>query len=474
MTESKIYYCKNTKGGPSAVIINRSEWDRLEKQASGPRKPSRQNEEYLKGLIEKSQAWMKTWPDTVQGYVELHKKKKEKQHADDVAAVKAFSKKKKLRKNNTEDIQKAKQKIFDRSCYGAKLISALVESKTIEEREAQIQFAKELKDKQIALERKAKTVKFCTFDLDKNETDMEDLQKCNTIQNAKENKAMYEKKKEDEAKAKEEDKLADLTDAQMMKYLFDLEQEAEDNMKLLEKQALEQYAIECKKTKEERTKWEAEYEAKIDKCHKEQEELNCKIRNVHLQLVKERTDLTGSRTFKTVKKCQEKEKKRYEDFIHKSCTKGEERAAKREQRAKDKTKQDRNNAITTADINKSMAEYVKQRECSNKCFCDRQCFITKSDKPHVIRKAHCEMEPEFKEPPPHFLSPCNRLVTDLRRREKLPSPWSGAEEMHLLFMTNANQTLGECKYKRPARKVVDEYRKHNALDETTLRIENYY
>ncbi|KAJ8712443.1 hypothetical protein PYW07_005285 [Mythimna separata] len=455
MTQSKIYFCKNTRGGPSTVIFHRSEWDRLEKQASAPEKPSTQDNEYLKGLIEKSQAWMKTWPDTVLGCVELHKKKQEKQRADDIAAVKKFSKRKKLRKHNAEDIQKARQMLFDRSCYGTKLISALLTSKTLEERDAQIQFSKELKEKekQVAVERQPKVS--CTFDLDKNATATEKLQKSKRIQNAKENKAMYEKKKEDEVKAKEEEKLADLTDAQMMKYLLDREQEAEDNMKLLEKQALEQYAAEYKKTKEERAKWEAEYNAKIEKCRKEQEELNCKIRNVHLRLVKERADLAGSRTYETVKKCQEEEKKLYDDFISKICTIGEARFAKRYEKDDDKIKEDRKNKMTTVEINKSMAEYVNQRKCSNKCYCDRQCLITKSDKPRHVRKAYCEMEPESKEPPPPYFGPCNKLVTALHRREQLPAPWTRAEETHLLFMRNANRTLAECKYKIPARKVVD-------------------
>lgn len=52
-------------------------------------------------------------------------------------------------------------------------------------------------------------------------------------------------------------------------------------MKLVEKQALDQCAAEYKKTKDELTKWEAEYVGKIEACRKEQEQLNCQIKQVH-------------------------------------------------------------------------------------------------------------------------------------------------------------------------------------------------
>ena len=68
--------------------------------------------------------------------------------------------------------------------------SALLESKALEERDAQIKFSKEIKEKEAELERKPKTVTFCTFDLDKNETAKQNMQKCIIIQNAKQNKEM--------------------------------------------------------------------------------------------------------------------------------------------------------------------------------------------------------------------------------------------------------------------------------------------
>ena len=57
----------------------------------------------------------------IQGCVARKAKQKEQQRAEQIAAVKAFSKRQ-IKENNAEAIREAKQKLFDRSCYGAKLI----------------------------------------------------------------------------------------------------------------------------------------------------------------------------------------------------------------------------------------------------------------------------------------------------------------------------------------------------------------
>lgn len=60
----------------------------------------------------------------IQGCVAQIKKQKENQRAQELAAVKAFVKEK-VNKNTTEAIEKAKQRIFDESCYGKKLLRYL-------------------------------------------------------------------------------------------------------------------------------------------------------------------------------------------------------------------------------------------------------------------------------------------------------------------------------------------------------------
>ncbi|KAF9799623.1 hypothetical protein SFRURICE_018810, partial [Spodoptera frugiperda] len=132
-------------------------------------------------------------------------------------------------------------------------------------------------------------------------------------------------------------------------------------------------------------------------------------------------------------------------------------AAKKERKNTEKKKQNRKNNKTVADINKSMAEAVNQRQGVNKCYCDRQCYITKSEKPRIMKKAAQDtIEPEVRaaKPLPYF-GPQRKLLADLRRREKEPSPWSGTNSIHVLFFKNAEKTLNECKNKLPARKVID-------------------
>ncbi|XP_063895329.1 centriole and centriolar satellite protein OFD1 [Helicoverpa armigera] len=458
MTQTKILFYRNQKGGPSNVILHKSEWNRLKKQGGPPEKPAQlQNESYLNALIEKSQGWIKTWPDTVQGCIALRGKQKEKRRAQEIANAEAFSKKElKNTKHLKEAIEKARQKIFDESCYGKKLISALRESKTLEEREAQIKFKKEIKEKESKLEeKKSKSVKFCTFDLDKNADAAKDKQKCVTIETSKMNKEMHDKLKEDQAQAKEQERLSALNDALQMKFLLIREQEAEDKIKLLEKQALEQFVAEDKKTKEERAKWEAEYYAKIEACRQHQEELNCKIRQVHLRMNKKNQESElFKKTFEAIKKCKEEENKRLDDFLEKSIAKGEQRAAKSDRKVKDKIIQDRKNKMSIAEVNKTMNEYVKQMECSPKCFCERQCIITKSDIPPVLKKRQAEIKSENKVTTSYF-APSNKLVDALRKREQEPKPWTGADAAHVLFMRNAVRTLQDSKYKLPAKKVVD-------------------
>ncbi|XP_022823220.1 nucleoporin GLE1-like [Spodoptera litura] len=445
-------------------------WDRITKQTKPQEKRLQQENKYVQALIEQSQAWLKNWPDTVEGCVAKAEQKKKKQRSKEIALVKEFSNRK-IVKNNEEVIQQARQQIFEESCYGRKLISALHESKDQEEREAQINFKKEIKEKETEQEQKiTKAVKFCTFDLDKDEETMKEQQKCIDVETSKANKEMFEKQKEEETKAKEKQKQEDLGNAKLMKRLLELEKEAETKMKLLEKQALDQCAAEYKKTKDELAKWEAEYLAKIEVCRKEQEQLKFQIKQVHDRIFKEYQDTSKMKNnFNATKQFQLEKKKIFDDFIEKHIKKGEDRADKRERKNIEKIKQHRKNNKTVAEINKSMAEAVNHRQDINKCYCDRQCYITKSEKPRIMKKAARDtIEPEVRaaKPLPYF-GPQRKLLVDLRRREKEPSPWSGTNSLHVLFFKNAEKTLSDCKNKIPARKVIDEYKKYNGLNRTT-------
>lgn len=56
----------------------------------------------------------------IQGHIEKLNKEKKKHQQDDIALVKAYLKKKKA-EGTTAAITKAKQKIFEGSCYGKQL-----------------------------------------------------------------------------------------------------------------------------------------------------------------------------------------------------------------------------------------------------------------------------------------------------------------------------------------------------------------
>ncbi|KAH9639597.1 hypothetical protein HF086_010004 [Spodoptera exigua] len=374
MTQTKIHFYSNPNSGPSSLILHKTEWDRLTRQ----RNPQEERDDnYLQDLIEQSQAWLKNWSDTVEGCVAKADQKREQQRIKQLATIKEFANRN-VGKNNAEVIQRARQQIFEESCYGKKLVSALLESRDQEEREAQINLKKEIKQKQMELElKKAKTVTFCTFDLDKDEDTVKEKRKSIEIENSKTNKEMFEKQKEQEAKSNEKRKQGELKDAQLMKRLLELEDEAA-----------------------------------IYKEHQDTEIMKI--------------------NYNTTKQLQLEQKKQFDDFIEKYNKKGEHRAAKRERRNKEKTKQDRKNNKTIAEFNKSMAEAANQWKGINKRYCDRQSAATS----------------------PYF-QPQRRLIAELRRREKEPSPWSGSETLDLQFFKNAERTLSECKNKITARRVIN-------------------
>lgn len=50
---------------PSYLVLNKTEWDRLKRRPS-PKSLKSDKNDYINSLIEQSQNWIKTWPDTVQ------------------------------------------------------------------------------------------------------------------------------------------------------------------------------------------------------------------------------------------------------------------------------------------------------------------------------------------------------------------------------------------------------------------------
>ncbi|XP_046969700.1 uncharacterized protein LOC124537034 [Vanessa cardui] len=125
------------------LILHKTEWNRL-KRCQSPDKRESEKNDYLKSSIEQSQNWIKMWPDTVQGLVHQLETQKNIKHAQQIESVKKFVAKKK-HEIKMESIKKARDMIFEDSCYGRQLLSALVESKTLEERKQQVLFRKNIK-----------------------------------------------------------------------------------------------------------------------------------------------------------------------------------------------------------------------------------------------------------------------------------------------------------------------------------------
>ncbi|XP_075980162.1 uncharacterized protein LOC142979230 isoform X2 [Anticarsia gemmatalis] len=418
-------------------------------------------------MIEQSRAWKETWPDTDIGCAASHEKQKEKQREADLAKVAAFAKQKK-NFDGAEVIKEARKKIFDNSCYGKKLLSAFHASKILEERDVQVKYLKELRLKQELESRQIKEE--CPFGLGKHGPEEEKLRKCKNLEIALQNKEISEKQKAEAAKAKEAQNQADLQNAKLMKELLDLEEQAEEKFRLLEKEALIQYSIENKKSKEERAKWDAEYYAKIEKCQKEKDEYNCKINHILREMTKREELPWAKKIYETIKLCQEQDRKRYDILIEKSIQLDENRHNNQEKESKEKEEQDLKRRYALAETNKQLAKYERQRRCTkvNKCCCDRQTLFSKSQRDRVKPESVPKKAEEKR--PPNF-GPSNKLRAALQKRMQEPSPWTGGKAAHEHFAREADKMLSECKYKVEGRKVVDEYMKNNGLH--TLDVPNY-
>ncbi|CAB3234233.1 unnamed protein product [Arctia plantaginis] len=181
------------KDGQSYLVLHSNEWNRLKRQP-GPEKTLNEQQEYVKSLNEKSRAWTQTWPDHKHGVIANYEKKQQKLRETQLAIVNSEKQKQKFKKqSNIEAIKQARQRIFDESCYGRKLLSAFRESKTLEERDAQVQFLKKLKEEKVIETKKIKIPAFCSFDLDKYIEDEKKCRRATAIQMAQQNKEMQVK-----------------------------------------------------------------------------------------------------------------------------------------------------------------------------------------------------------------------------------------------------------------------------------------
>ncbi|KAJ0174535.1 hypothetical protein K1T71_009643 [Dendrolimus kikuchii] len=133
----------------------------------------------------------------------------EKERKEEIALAKQYKKLKRQAKAD-DAIKKARQLIFQESCYGKRLLSAFIESKTLEERDVQEKFLNKLK-KKAAKMNKLKSVpnKYCTFDLDKKSEDREHQKKLALLECIRLNNEHKKLKEEKLQRQKQDDVLTE-------------------------------------------------------------------------------------------------------------------------------------------------------------------------------------------------------------------------------------------------------------------------
>ncbi|CAH2984205.1 unnamed protein product [Chilo suppressalis] len=429
---SKIHEAKRINiniimGKKQYLVLHKSEWDRLNRKNGLKEDETEQHqerEEYFRKLVDKSQSWIKTWPDTVQGHVEQVSRENQKKRKQNLTFLKARSKKYKEEISNTQsEIENSKQMIFQNSCYGRKLLSALLESKIVEERNLQIQFQAKLQE---------------------------------------------------EAKKREQDELA------KMKLYNNMSFKQEDETIMKRKQLSKEISNINQCMHNLKLTQDATQKTKI-----ENEERECALLTRELlenetkqQLHRDKQDTEQSRNhYELVKKVNAEVKSRYDTFLEAGIKRQEDKLSNKEEEELHNLRLKRKKCYDIAQENMKEAQAQQLCPCkiANKSVCDRQTLFCNS---HTINKKSTN-EPNEKSAvlntkKESFLYPSKKLIEALKLRKQEASPWNGLTGAHATFARNAADTLKECRHKIFARKVVDEYRKNNGLDATTLPIDNYF
>ncbi|XP_072944684.1 uncharacterized protein [Epargyreus clarus] len=450
------------------LILHIEEWKRLKSQGSPTDiNKSPPENEYIKSLIEKSQKWIETWPDTVQGHVCLVEKQKKKQHAKDVAMIRQFKMKHKT-DTTAEAIEKAKKMIFDESCYGRRLLSALIESKTLEERDVQIEFEKELANKAKAREQQDnKNIISCSLqnatNMEKHEKELAKLKRDKNKEVAQVNKYMYVAQNEIKAQNEKKRRHKELEDLHLIRELIEKETLKEPEKKILFRKDLEQIIADRKEVEQRKMVREYEDERKAKIWRNYEDRKNYKIEMIH----KKRFDTPQCmKHFDLINKLEEEKKSRYEEFVNSGVT-----TLSRQLQEDDKKKEnERKVNYLLMQSNKKLAESKRITEYKEKkCTCDRQSIITKSKRSSKIKSP---LETDIPTVPPSNRP--LRAVKNIKMKERESTPWTGTSAAHAQFAQQANETLRQCQYKNMARKVVDDYRRLNCLNPEKLPIPDYF
>ncbi|RVE45504.1 hypothetical protein evm_009843 [Chilo suppressalis] len=470
-------------GKKQYLVLHKSEWDRLNRKNGLKEDETEQHQErdeYFRKLVDKSQSWIKTWPDTVQGHVEQVSRENQKKRKQNLTFLKALSKKYKEEISNTQsEIENSKQMIFQNSCYGRKLLSALLESKIVEERNLQIQFQAKLQEEAKKREQdelaKMKLYNNMSFKQE-DETIMKRKQLSKEISNI--NQCMHNLKLTQDAtqktKIENEERECALLTRELLENETKQQREYEEcvyrNMKKYEKQQRE-----WRERRKEREKIDA---ALADIQRVEQWNRKFKIQRVMQKLHRDKQDTEQSRNhYELVKKVNAEVKSHYDTFLEAGIKRQEDKLSNKEEEELHNLRLKRKKCYDIAQENMKEAQAQQLCPCkiAKKCVCDRQTLFCNSQ---TINKKSTN-EPNEKSAvlntkKESFLYPSKKLIEALKLRKQEASPWNGLTGAHATFARNAADTLKECRHKIFARKVVDEYRKNNGLDATTLPIDNYF
>ncbi|KPJ18669.1 hypothetical protein RR48_10613 [Papilio machaon] len=402
------------------LILHKDEWERIKRQRNC--EETTNNNGDMQRLQELSQEWIKSWPDTTKGHIELLKKIEARKRKKDIEEIKKFALQKK-KDCSLEAIQKARQVIFEDSCYGKQLISCLIQSKTLEEREAQLKFKKNLKEKAIIDEKEEYLKeKQRNRELEKKKMEKMRQKQMKDREIAEINKTMYENQNTKVIRDKELQKQTELEDMKLIKNFLEIE-------------------------------------------------TKCRIQNT---IVKKKDSSKKLQLFQTLEWIKRIEENKYNDFVDKGIKRLEQKL--NEDKLKEIQKQNVDNkkncsikSMEARDKTQKKTNYREEtKNMSKVCHCDRQTLFCKPSKKNYNNALNFNKEESLQ-----FLMPSKSLEDELEKREKEPFPWSGTKAAHEQFAKEASKILGECRFKPMARKVVDEYIKINGLNNNNLPIKNY-
>ncbi|KAI5638439.1 hypothetical protein NE865_08904 [Phthorimaea operculella] len=461
------------------LVIRKAKWEHLQNQAGQVKTDdeatqSAKKREYYDALDEQSRTWTKTWPDTVEGCLAKVEARKQREFERNKAFIKSY-KEQQIEKlaGRGKVLADAKKELFRTTNYGQLLASAVLESKVIEERNAQIEMKKfvEQQEKEYDEYVSAKIAAMENNYYDYGKKDDEKVKQRILAQKeqAEHNKLVHQLKEQELAEAKKQEQLDELEDARLQKLNLEFEKHEMDHCKEKAVQDRRQYEADCEALRAEKLKRTQADDALVAVWAKYHDKVWCKEKKTWEKIIKERGESSENykKAYAMMEKSLENNKKSYEAFVDKRIEELEESQRKAEEK-EHKAKQ-----FSDATYRKQLVEDYKtalevkeiQKHC-DKCYCEKQSLFTKPDD-KLAKKTAAERDP-YK--PESFLAPYTKLSSDLNARINAPSPWSGASDQHKYFAEQAAAAIAECAHKHAVNRVVQDYKKTYNLDSTSFPI----